>query len=111
MAEWLKEHAWKTNLVALTNRCQNTSLRNQFSDLPSQDALVVSVKWWKSLSASSSGSETSIKPPSRRVPSPPSHQSSVASRDRCAATQRAGGGRPLVLADSLAFSCGGEIRR
>jgi len=56
MAEWLKEHAWKTNLVALTNRCQNTSLRNQFSDLPSQDALVVSVKWWKSLSASSSGS-------------------------------------------------------
>src|SRR5258708_40072063 len=39
MSEWLKEHAWKANLVALTKRCQNTSLRNQFSDLPPQDAL------------------------------------------------------------------------
>jgi hypothetical protein len=39
MFEWLKEHAWKANPVALTKRCQNTSLRNQFSDLPPQDVL------------------------------------------------------------------------
>jgi len=33
MSEWLKEHAWKAIVATITKRYQNTSLRNQFSDL------------------------------------------------------------------------------
>ena len=38
MSEWLKEHAWKAILATLTKQHRNTSLRNQFNDLPSHDA-------------------------------------------------------------------------
>ena len=38
MSEWLKEHAWKTIPASRTERHQNTSSRNRFSDLPPQNA-------------------------------------------------------------------------
>ena len=38
MSEWSIEHAWKTIPASLTERHQNTSSRNRFSDLPPPNA-------------------------------------------------------------------------